>query len=72
MSHHDDPFADMGEATRTELARAGVTSLEDAARLTREELLALKGVGPNTLARLVAILEGNEGETGDRDPNEPE
>lgn len=72
MSHHEDPFVDMGETTRTELARAGITSLADAAGMTREQLLALKGVGPNTLARLVAILEGNEGETGDRDPNEPE
>lgn len=71
MSHHD-PFSTMSDATREKLARAGIASLEDAARLPREELLALKGIAPDTLARLVAVIEGNEGETGDRDPNEPE
>ena len=73
MSHHShDPFAEMSESTRAELARLGIASLDDAAAMPREKLLALKGVGPNTLARIVAVLEGNEGETGDRDPSEPE
>ena len=69
---HDDPFADIPEGTRAKLAEAGIASLEDAAQLPREELLALRGVSPDVLARIAAVLDGTVGESGDRDPNEPE
>ncbi|MDX5317982.1 MAG: hypothetical protein LPK38_01275 [Actinomycetes bacterium] len=72
MSHHEDPFADMSQETREKLARAGVASLEDAARMPHEELLSIRGVAPDALARIVAVLDGTVGATGDRDPNEPE
>ncbi|NLI18898.1 MAG: hypothetical protein GX427_08825 [Actinomycetales bacterium] len=73
MPHHDhDPFAELDEHARAALASHGIHSLEDAAAVPRDEFLELHGVPHNTLARILALIEGNEGETGDRDPNEPE
>jgi hypothetical protein len=40
----------------TGLVRAGILSLEDLARLSREDLLAIRGVGEESLARCEALL----------------
>ncbi len=46
----------LSQPARRALAQAGITCLEDVARWTAAELLALHGVGPKTIRQLRPLL----------------
>lgn len=56
MTRSDLP-TNLSRPAQGALAEAGITSLEDIARLTEAELLALHGVGPKTIRQLRPALE---------------
>jgi predicted flap endonuclease-1-like 5' DNA nuclease len=56
MAHTDLP-AELAAPAQRALAAAGITSLEEVARWTEADLLALHGVGPKTIRQLRPALE---------------
>ncbi len=56
MTHTDLP-AELAAPAQRALAGAGITSLEEVARWTEADLLALHGVGPKTIRQLRPALE---------------
>jgi N utilization substance protein A len=52
----------IGPKTAEALATAGYKSVEDLKKATKEELMAVKGVGQKTVEKILAYLEGNKPE----------
>ena len=50
---------EIGKTAARELSRNGITSLEQVARRSREELLAIHGVGPKAIRILSGALAAN-------------
>ncbi|MCD7059774.1 hypothetical protein [Pelagibacterium xiamenense] len=51
------PIPKLSKPATRALAAAGVASLEDLARLTREEFLALHGVGPSAIPPVLDAMK---------------
>ncbi len=56
MSSQTDLPPDLSRPARDAFAVVGITSLEDVARWTEADLLALHGVGPKTIRQLRPAL----------------
>lgn len=56
-SPESDLPANLSQPAQRALAGAGITRLEDVARWTEADLLALHGVGPKTIRQLRPALE---------------
>ena len=56
ISPPDDPFASLGAPARRALAREGITTVSALATYTQAQMLAMHGIGPNSIPKLVEAL----------------
>ena len=60
MTAIDELLAQLASPARCALNTAGITTLEELASRSRDEILALHGIGKNALATIDKVLENQK------------